>query len=622
MTSKISFFKLVRDEQKKLTWMTALMGLVFGLLIPFRVLVVMALNNSQYTGAESGRIGSLTGAFWNQIGFGHFENTFFILCAGAFCALCAFGYLHSPVKLDFFHSLAVKRETLFGAKAIGSILTFVIPYVISQLLGLLAGLPYGVDVKTGAAEVLAASGQGILFFLASYGGTLLALMLTGKTLTTVFAAGVMAGYIPLLYLLMIVMQELFLYTSLSGEDMIEAGILWYSSPWAICIAQNMGKLGTGKEGITGLWPEQSGTCTILLMVICLFLLSLLIYRRRKTERAGSALAFRHTEMPVKMALVIPSAVTAGLVGYEIFMSVIWAFIFIILFGALLCMIIEFIYRWDIRQVLVHKGQMMTAVLAALLIFCGFRYDLSGYNTYLPEKDEIASMAVCDLDLAVGYLEEETWNTNTRRFLDRLETDQFDRIYELAENGVENAAATNGFGAYTYDEYCWYAGVKFHLKNGKEIYRRYYVKEELLSECMDEMWENEEVRRRTFPILDMDPEKISYACMYYNFGYGMAETDSGESDTWEDEEAYAEYATETYENNYFEFTTRSEIVSLLEAYREDLAQVTYQDCMYRGGSVQFQIDEKNDCWVSYPLGDKWTKTLALCRKQAEKYQITE
>ena len=42
MTSKISFSKMVREELHQMSWMAALQLLVFGLLIPFRVMVVMA----------------------------------------------------------------------------------------------------------------------------------------------------------------------------------------------------------------------------------------------------------------------------------------------------------------------------------------------------------------------------------------------------------------------------------------------------------------------------------------------------------------------------------------------------------------------------------------------------
>ena len=44
MISKISFSKLVRDEMRKLNWLLAVQLLVFGLLIPFRILVVMAVK--------------------------------------------------------------------------------------------------------------------------------------------------------------------------------------------------------------------------------------------------------------------------------------------------------------------------------------------------------------------------------------------------------------------------------------------------------------------------------------------------------------------------------------------------------------------------------------------------
>ena len=185
MISRISFSKLTWDETKKLTWLTALQFLAFFFLIPFRMLLVLAIRSSESSWREMQTpLEILAG----QMGFGHIENTVFILAAGILCALVAFSYVHSQVRLDFYHSLALRRETLFAVKYLAGFLTFVIPYVICQILGLAAGVPYRAVSGTLALEVAVSTLQGLLFFLASYSGTLLAVMFAGKTITTVFGA--------------------------------------------------------------------------------------------------------------------------------------------------------------------------------------------------------------------------------------------------------------------------------------------------------------------------------------------------------------------------------------------------------------------------------------------------
>ena len=137
MISRISFSKLTWDETKKLTWLGAFQFLLFFFLIPFRMLLILTLRNTENSWQEMQTpLETMAG----QMGFGHIENTVFILGAGILCALVAFSYVHSQVKLDFYHSLALRRETLFAVKYLAGFLTFAIPYGIwGWLQGFLTG---------------------------------------------------------------------------------------------------------------------------------------------------------------------------------------------------------------------------------------------------------------------------------------------------------------------------------------------------------------------------------------------------------------------------------------------------------------------------------------------------
>ena len=99
---------------------------------------------------------------------------------------------------------------------------------------------------------------------------------------------------------------------------------------------------------------------------------------------------------------------------------------------------EFIYRWDIHQILMHKWHIAVSVGMALVIFFGFRYDVLGYNTFLPAQDEVASMAVRSLLQSGAIRCKEKANRNDEQLaLDYLENANVDLLYPLAENGVEN-----------------------------------------------------------------------------------------------------------------------------------------------------------------------------------------
>ena len=109
MISEISFSKLTRDETKKLTWLTALWFLLFFFLIPFRSLLALTIRNAESAWYEAeAPLNTLAG----QMGFGHIENTVFILGAGIFCALTAFSYVQSQVRLAAGRLLERRRQEL------------------------------------------------------------------------------------------------------------------------------------------------------------------------------------------------------------------------------------------------------------------------------------------------------------------------------------------------------------------------------------------------------------------------------------------------------------------------------------------------------------------------------
>lgn len=421
MISKISFSKLVRDEMRKLNWLLAVQILVFGLLIPFRVLMELAMRRPQFFAGQT----HIRDIFNSSIGLGHLENTMFILMAGVICAISAFSYVHSSQKLDFFHSLPIKRERLFAAKYLGSVLTFVFAYALSQTAALLIGAVYGVCSARVIFEMALATVEGILCFLCSYAGALLAVMLTGKMLSTFLAIGVMGCYFPLVWLLGIGIQEIFYHTALSGDTVMQNGtaFLTCTSPWAFAVFRK----SPAVMGVTGPIPGPAALCQLIAVAAVFSIVSLALYRSRKTEAAGNALAFRKVEGVVKVLLMIPTALLAAIIAHAGFYSPVWELFFIVFFGALGCMIIEFIYRGDIRQVLSHKSHILVTVAVSSIVFFACRYDVTGFNTYLPAHDEVAAMAVHNYEMFgisdQGYTQ--------RGLLDSLEVENFDPIYEMA-----------------------------------------------------------------------------------------------------------------------------------------------------------------------------------------------
>ncbi|MCD8012845.1 MAG: DUF6449 domain-containing protein [Lachnospiraceae bacterium] len=652
MTSKISFSKLVRSEMRKLNWLLAVQIVTFVLFFPFRALMAMAMRQNELTRYGQADYSAVE-QFCRNVGLGQIENTCVILCAGAVCALVAFIYVHSQVKQDFYHSLALKREELFAVKYIGSALTFVIAYLISQLLVILVGLFYQVATLQIAGEIVLAGVQGILFYLCSYSTTLVAVMLTGNLLTTVLGIGMFGAYLPMMIAIVESFQAAFWSTQVEATFQTTVSQLRWTSPWAWCLYATKRRTGS-YEGVTGRIPGIGNLCQLVAIAAVLTLIALALYRIRKTEAGGRALAFSATEPVIKILAAVPVSLVAGLIVYQLVQSAPIELICILLFGALTCVVIEFIYRMDIRQVLSHKWHFAVTAVIACAVFFTFRLDLTGYDTYLPAEEELASMAVSDYrSMCVNYGEngEIMYVSSMRTRLDAMEWENFDTIWQLAQNGVENTK--EAAGADVYDEEVTYIYFKYHLKNGKEVYRYYPVDTALFRETMNELIREDEFRELYYPISTWDDAYISKISSADVSIYGLTgedlfekmdetedETESEAATTAETEtglvdevsqvpEAEDETADETANESesesayyYYEYygslemsIPLSRLPELVAAYCEDLKVLSFEEINDSYGQLYFYFEGTYFSDI-YPVSESYTNTLEVLKEVYE------
>lgn len=601
MTSKISFSKLTLDELRKFTWLFAIQFLGFGMLMPIRVLIALASHASDLKKWELDW--TFTDVFCKNTGLGISQNTFMILAAGIFCAMCIFGYVHSSVKLDFWHSLPITRERLFAVKYLAGTLTFVLAYVLNQILAVLAGAAYGAVNARIVFEMGTATVQGILVFLCSFSGTLTALMLTGKMLTTVFAVTVMAGYIPVLYILAKMLESVFLPNLLDSGHLAGTDWIGYTSPWmfSYSIAQNGETSESVLTGPGGPMPGAAELCQLVAMAAICTAVALLLYRTRRSEAAGSALAFAKTEGVIKLLLSIPGAIGAAVIAYELSENIIVTAIFLVLAGLIFCMIMEFIYRWDIQQIIKKKHHMLITLAAGIAVFGMYYFDVAGINTYLPEKTEIETMAVCDDSnrynciLHAGFSEYYA----IKEGLTYQETEKIDQLYEVAKSGIENS------GKYLTNEDTIYVYMKFRLKNGKEIYRNYHVNAEQYMDTMDEFMKDEDFRARYFSIASWKKEDMK------NMDGSCWLPVKTIRDILGSE---AEELSEEYENTAIEIKA-SQLWQVIEAYQKDLKNISYRDYLFAEGNMYFNIQESNYYYNmgNYGVGEKFTETMKVLQE---------
>ncbi|MBR6769949.1 MAG: hypothetical protein IKM28_01665, partial [Lachnospiraceae bacterium] len=389
-----------------------------------------------------------------------------LLCVAVVAIVCAvqgFSYLYSRKKVDMYHSLPVKSSRRFTVIFTNGVLIYLLPYTINLLLALaVAGINGGMN-GANAQMAMAALFTHLLIFLGVYGMSILALMLTGKLLITLFAAGIFQLYelmvvsIPQIY-----MNEFFDYYSHYSEN-------WqlYLSPLS-WVAQAANAACKTEAGVWAGIVSQWGNILIALLLTIVYTgIAYFCYLKRPAEAAGKAMAFPKTKPWIKILLVIPFALLAAmqvrkLVGTgDTTLFAVFGMILAVVLGS--C-VIEVIYEADIRAAFRKKYQILIAGVCTAVIYCIYSQDLIGYDNWVPRQDQLqeAVIFIPNVTNAIQYMDEDLDYIGVKEYaLDKPGVKDVEAIYEISAR--KDIARES--------EYAPWCDVAYRMKGGKVIWRR-------------------------------------------------------------------------------------------------------------------------------------------------------
>lgn len=498
MTSRISFYKLLKEDIKKRVWMFLMFITLFVVIIPISTMIQYE-GQLAYSSAKEIQI-------WFQhdiMGLGDVKMSPLIVMGAIISGITSFSHLHSKKQLDFYNSLPVRREKWFAVTYVSSLLQIMAPYVLGYILHMIMGAVNRIAVPEVFGSALLIISTNILFFLLIYAVTSIAIILTGKSITGLLGICVLMFYGPTVIALkeyiMLQAYETYMTTGVMYGFMgnIYGKRAMTASPiTAYCVIAD--KYGQG----------DSITTSIIISVIAVFVASaaaLILYKFRPAEGAGKAMAFKKSESVIK----ILAAVTAGLLfGVTVSsqnntqgeMSTGWLFFISILAVIIVCAVIEFIYSMDVKMIFKKKISLGVALLLTVAICAVIRFDLTGYNSYLPKKEEIEAMSIDtyslnDISPYGGYW----WDGERYKdVLAKRKVQDFDGIYEAAQDGIGRVGKHDSG-----DEN--FVTIACYLKNGKTVYRSYWVEEETLFDCIEGLFQIKEYRREVLGLDQMEEE---------------------------------------------------------------------------------------------------------------------
>ncbi|NTV79518.1 MAG: hypothetical protein HGA25_10415, partial [Clostridiales bacterium] len=331
--------------------------------------------------------------------------------------------------------------------------------------------------------------------------------------------------------------------------------------------------------------------TVLALLFCG--IAALLNHIRPYEACGRAIAFSKTKGLIKVMIIVPVSLGGGLLFYSIAGSSDGFAILGICLGLLIsACIIQIIYDFDFRSIIKKKRHIFYAGVLTAIIYVVFYFDLLSYDSYVPKSNQVESAAIY-ISNGMGYPsytdEKFEFISPDDYILENMYLKDVDTICKIASDSINTTGENQEANCI----------VKYRMKNGKNIYRSFFIADSDI-ELLDGIYESKEYKETVYQV-------------------------------YQHEAFYDELAIKTYYSNggIREELTIEQSVNLVKAYKKELMGLNFSD-MRRELPVGFTSfvyetgDGKSFEW-EYPVYAFMTETVDLLKKAGvyrDKYFETE
>ena len=212
MKSKIYSSRYMKVSSKGMMWIPAFVTI--GFLLAFPVAELIMLGNWFGMGYTTREINALYANLW-QDGF-MITGLAVAAVAALFNGISQFWYLYSPRKIDFYHSLPVKRSRMFWHKTLQSLLYYLLPYLAMEFFSVCIGAMRGFFSLHLMKLAFLMMVFHLLLYLLLYFSVVLVICITGHLLMGALLLIAVAAYGPVLSVTLQFYEYAFYYTSSAG----------------------------------------------------------------------------------------------------------------------------------------------------------------------------------------------------------------------------------------------------------------------------------------------------------------------------------------------------------------------------------------------------------------------
>ncbi|MBQ6887654.1 MAG: hypothetical protein IJN54_09100 [Lachnospiraceae bacterium] len=504
MMSKNSFWASMRENLKRRNWIAVIYSVIFLLSFP----VGMTLWITSF----SSRKEMMPLAEWKEdmvIGLSEYLSinilvTLLVTIMAIICAIQGFSYLFRRQKMDMYMSVPVSKERRFAVIYLNGILLFALPYLFSLLIGLCISGANGILTIEVVKSMLYSYLAYLIYYVAIYNITIIAVMLTGNLLVSLCATAVFLFYEIMIKGIIFILCSAFLHTYSNYSSDLKV----HFSPMIMMFEKSV-FLGNNIISVPRLIEQTGMTMGKILMIgIGTGIIAYLLYAIRPAESCNKAIAFGKTKPIIKIGLMVPISLIVGVLFYAITDANIAMTVFGFMIGIVLShSIMEIIFAFDLKAAIKHLASGAVGAVLVFTIFIVFKFDLTGYDKWVPNPQKVESIA---LDLPVffdtGYydFENDYWSGSAEYKFDHMELTDTENICAFMESvmseDVESVAEEG-------ENFLW-GTVKYRMKNGKEKYRSIHFPVEKYMDELNDIISGEEYQKGNYQLLGEEFSKYA------------------------------------------------------------------------------------------------------------------
>ncbi len=403
------------------------------------------------------------------------------------CGVALFAYLHNRQKVDFYHSLPISRTRLFANNFLTGIVCTFSTYFVMLAITLACTFAMGCGEAVHWDEIGGAVLCNLIIFLLVYALTVLTTVFCGHTVITLLLL-VWVFFSPMLIrILQIGLFTNFYETYTSADAYYNLGLAAFLSP----VFQYFGIDGLHFRGSSFVFGGTDGSSALGLLVGYLIAaavvtaLALFLFRIRRSERAGTALAFTPTKLPIKVYMCLVIGATFGWL-FGVMAGNFWFWPGLVIGTVLFHWIVEIIYAFDFRAIFAKPLHLLAILVVLVAGMLAMQFDVTGFDTWLPDREDITAV---DIDSVTAPQLTDPAN--------------IDAVYRLMEMGVQEVQKGTEV---TPDNESDYRTVRITCQLGNHTAARRYRSipdTDEVGALLDQIEQSEEYKRAKWPLFRFD-----------------------------------------------------------------------------------------------------------------------